>query len=376
MLTTIDDKNLYDIADAIREVKGVEDTYTPGEMASAIGEIAALPEDALVITGDCDYRCAYNGWNWFIEGFGDKITTKDIGNKTYMFYNSSGLENIPFTIDGKAGIGTNCKEMFSGCSNLKTMPKFTDISPTDLTKFMNGCRSIRELPEDFAENFDWGSITGSTNAYGANRSYVFYNCYSLRSFPMDYLKYNNPVINNSYCMFYYGFTNCYALDELVGIPISWHTGNWTSNAFYTTFDNCSRLQSVTFETQADGTPYTMNWKSQTIDLSKYVGYASSTNNITNYNSGLTLSTRVNGSSDYATRSQDPDWWTTNLAYSRYNHDSAVETINSLPDTSAYGTNTIKFKSGSGSSTTGGSVSDLTAEEIAVATAKGWTVSLV
>ena len=68
-------------------------------------------------------------------------------------------------------------------------------------------------------------------------------------------------------------------------------------------------------------------------------------------------------------------------YSRYNHDSAVETINSLPDTSEYlasagGTNTIKFKGVAGMKTDGGAINTLTEEEIAVAAAKGWTVSLV
>ena len=78
---------------------------------------------------------------------------------------------------------------------------------------------------------------------------------------------------------------------------------------------------------------------------------------------------------------DPDWFTCNVAYSRYNHDSAVATINSLPDTSAYlatagGTNTIKFKGAAGEKTDGGAINTLTAEEIAVAAAKGWTVTLV
>jgi hypothetical protein len=69
-----------------------------------------------------------------------------------------------------------------------------------------------------------------------------------------------------------------------------------------------------------------------------------------------------------------------LSYCRYNHDSAVNTINSLPDTSAYlaekgGTNTIKFRGTLGSKTDGGAINTLTEEEIAVATAKGWTVTL-
>ena len=136
-----------------------------------------------------------------------------------------------------------------------------------------------------------------------------------------------------------------------------------------------------FETQADGTPYTVNWKAQTIDLSNYVGYANSLNNITDHNSGITADKQVTDDVTYQALKNDPDWFTIDIAYSRYNHDSAVATINSLPDTSAYlatagGTNTIKFNGASGSATDGGAINTLTEEEIAVATAKGWTVTLV
>ena len=82
---------------------------------------------------------------------------------------------------------------------------------------------------------------------------------------------------------------------------------------------------------------------------------------------------------YQALKDDPDAWTKMPEYSFYNHDSAVETINSLPDTSTYlaeagGTNTIKFKGNSGSKTDGGAINTMTAEEIAVAAAKGWTVA--
>ena len=84
---------------------------------------------------------------------------------------------------------------------------------------------------------------------------------------------------------------------------------------------------------------------------------------------------------YQALKNDPDAWTRDQAYSFYNHDSAVETINSLPDTSAFlaeqgGTNTIKFRGNLGSNTDGGAINTMTAEEIAVATAKGWTVTFV
>ena len=141
------------------------------------------------------------------------------------------------------------------------------------------------------------------------------------------------------------------------------------------------LKDFTFIMNEDGTPITTGWKSQVIDLTYYVGYANSVSNITGYNSGITLDKRVSDDATYQALKDDPDWFSTNINYSRYNHDSAVRTINSLPDTSAYltangGTNTIKFKGASGASTDGGAINTLTEEEIAVATAKGWTVSLV
>lgn len=84
---------------------------------------------------------------------------------------------------------------------------------------------------------------------------------------------------------------------------------------------------------------------------------------------------------YAALKNDPDAFcianTSNsstyadYSYSRYNHNSAVNTINSLPDTtSSGGTNTIKFRGAAGAKTDGGAINTLTEAEIAVATAKG------
>ena len=112
-------------------------------------------------------------------------------------------------------------------------------------------------------------------------------------------------------------------------------------------------------------------------MSSYVGYALQDGNIISFNSGITTAKKVTDATSYAALKNDPDWYTLDVAYSRYDHDSAVETINSLPDVSgAGGTNTIKFKGASGSATDAGAINTLTSAEIAVATAKGWTVSLV
>ena len=56
--------------------------------------------------------------------------------------------------------------------------------------------------------------------------------------------------------------------------------------------------------------------------------------------------------------------------------SDIKTISTLPDVSASGTATIKFKGAAGSLTDGGAINTMTAAEIAVATAKGWTITFV
>ena len=190
---------------------------------------------------------------------------------------------------------------------------------------------------------------------------------------MSYLK-------NSYSYYSNGFYYCYALDELVDLPVQYTKATWTDNAFTYTFDYCHRLKNITFKTNNDGTAIVVNWKNQVIDLTNYVGYASFYRNISEYNSGITEDKQVTNTTTYQLLKNDPDWFTCDINYSRYNHDSAVATINTLPNTSAYlastgGTNTIKFKGAAGASTDGGAINTLTAEEIAVATARGWTLSL-
>ena len=243
------------------------------------------------------------------------------------------------------------------------------------------CYRLRNIPDNFASSWSWNSLEEFTSAYGGNQSNMFGYCYSLRSIPMNIIKSGNPYANHNYSYFYNGFNYCYVVDELINLPIPYTKATWTSNAFNKTFDFCYRLKNLTFALQDNGSPFIVKWKSQIIDLSNYVGYSSDSDRCTDYNSGITADKEVTDDTTYQALKDDPDWFTTNVAYSRYNHDSAVETINSLPDTSAYlaekgGTNTIKFKGASGSATDSGAINTLTEEEIAVATARGWTVTLV
>lgn len=420
----VNDIYLTDIGDAIREKNGSTDTYKPSEMSTAILAIQSggsepaviepleilnngtytapegvdgyspitvnVPQDGaptdeeLTITGNCQYRFAYNGWNWIIEKNGNRITTKDITDGNNMFYNSNKLEEIPFDLNFKdysSGLSSNLGDIFNQCEELRTIPKISGIRVNTTTRMFYNCRNLREIPDDYGEDWDWGYVMTTTSNSIGNSTNMFYGCYSLRKLPSSLLKYKNPVHTYSASMYYYLANGCYVLDEIVDLPIP-YTSTWISNAFSSTVQNTYRLKNFTFALN-NGAPYVMNWKGQTIYLDSYVGYGGSgsqTSITTLYNSGITMDKQVTDDATYQALKNDPDWFTLKVDYSRYNHDSAVATINSLPDTSAYlatagGTNTIKFKGQAGALTDGGAINTLTAEEIAVATAKGWTVTL-
>ena len=294
-------------------------------------------------------------------------------------FSYSSVEAIPFDInlDGTAML---MDEMFYNCKKLKVLPKINGKIKSAQRLFTH-CNSLRHIPEDFFKNIDCSAMTTGSPYSNGNLSNIFNSCYSLRAIPVNFLKNNNPGsdIYNSY--FNGGFSYCCSLDELRDLPLHF-TSTWTNNGFSSTFMECQRIKSLTFE-MPGGQPAVMNWKNQTIKLSQRIGYTDSAykSYILGYNSGITADKEVKDDATYQALKNDPDWFTGKPEYSRYNHDSAVETINSLPDTSAYlaangGTNTIQFKGAAGSATDGGAINTLTEAEIAVAAAKGWTVSLV
>ena len=378
-----DNKHYTDIADAIRAKNGTDNTYKPSEMADAIEAITTggsdvglddfIPEEAFAISGDCGYRFSSAQWNWFLDMYGDKITTQNISVANHMFFQNSRLENIRFDFNfdyphtNYNYVASNY--MFNGCWELTTCGKLINWYPQNTANMFQNCYKLRELPEFVNPNFS----RVQAYQYSSNAS-MFLNCYSLRAVPQELLKeFYGMQTSISNCFLGNAFQNCYVLDEVIGaVP---KTGTLTTNIFSGTFSYCSRIKNIIFAMQDDGTPYSANWKSQNIDLSSCVGYASRSKDILDYNSGITADKEVTDDATYQALKDDPDWFTLNMAYSRYNHDSAVATINSLPNvTASGGTNTIKFNGAAGSTTDGGAINTLTEEEIAVAAAKGWTVT--
>lgn len=380
----IEESTLTAIGNAIRGKTNETDLIAPLNMPTKINGISTgggttLPSEAYVIKGNCKYRFANNGWNWFINNYGSQVTTANILDCEGMFQDSDVLTAIPFSINTHPQRFSSAMKMFQNDESLLVLPEVTGRF-TEMQYMFSGAKKIKKIPESYAA-LDFSYV----NANSYRMSNMFETCYSLRTIPSDFLKQCYSSMTNTASAFYTdAFSGCYTLNEIVGIPVA--NVVFTRNAFTTgvyngTFWKCTRAKNIIFNTNEDGAAKTVNWKNQTIDLTQLVGY----NNISfrdvilNYNSGITADKEVTDDTTYAALKNDPDWFTCNAAYSRYNKTSAIATINSLPDTSAYiaangGTNTIKFTGAAGSATDGGAINTMTEEEIAVATAKGWSVA--
>ena len=411
----IEEATLTGIADAVREKNGTTDLIQVSNLATEISNIqgggtveeltitsngtynpptgidgfapvvvnvpqdGGPPAEAFNITGDCSNMFNNDKFKWFIETYGNQLTFNNVNNLSSMFQNSS-YDEIQIDIINMSGRNPYMDSLFQNCSKLKKVPKIkligTPSYPPNMYGIFKDCSRLRELPNDYFTSMidDWDKPNKASS--GGSKANLFEGCYSLRTHP-DMTCFEQ---NYAYCnLYYFIFKSCYSLDEIINFPVL--PATLTDNQFDSFVSYCYRLKNMTFRKNEDGSPVVANWTNQTIDLTNYLGYTNYASGITGYNSGITADKQVSDDATYQALKDDPDWFSTNINYSRYNHNSAVRTINSLPDTSAYlatagGTNTIKFKGASGASTDGGAINTLTEEEIAVATAKGWTVSLV
>lgn len=371
------------IGNAIREKGGTTELLTLAEMPDAIANLPSgggddvFPEEGMVFTGDCKDMFKNGQWEWAIIGYGSRMSTKDLKGASSMFEGIKKAKRIPFSINFKQTSSAAAQSLQSTFANtqLTELPDITgSVGPCNGA--VKSSMYVRAIPESWGD-IDWNPLNTNTSKYTAAIKEFFANCYSLRTIPEALMKklWHSASGANLYSL----FNGCMSLNEIVGLR---GVNNIeTTNMFSGTFATCNRLKRLVFDKE-NGAPRTERWAGQTIDLTIDVGYNFPKDMMDAYNTGITLDKEVYDAATYQALKNDVDWFAVDVAYSRYNHDSAVETINSLPDCSAYlaetsgNYNTIKFKSAAGSATDGGSIGNLTEAEIAVAAAKGWTVSLV
>lgn len=394
------------IGDAIREKTGKEDLLTLDEMPAEISAIETgggeLPEEAFNITGNTNYRFAYNHWNWFIEQYGNKIKTNILNDGNSMFYQSSNLIEVPFDLNIRLSSTTEktiLDETYNNCLNIVKYPNvyITGMSPTSnynvvIASGINETQNIfwdenitvkglsydtmqkykgKTEPSWLFNKLDWEVIRKDTSTFGTKFPVSWTNSYSIKEIPSFPNFYSNGTSNYYSHWYQISIVQCYSLQHIT-LPRPGECAYTSTPGSFNSMNGTASLKHLKFDVQGDGSPYTAKWKNTTFNLSTNVGYNNTA--LTTLSKYLPIEKLVNNEETYQLLKNDNEYWTNEVKYSCYNHDSAAETINSLPDTSAYGTNTIKFKGSSGSATDGGAINTLTEEEIAVATAKGWTVS--
>ena len=291
-----------------------------------------------------------------------------------MFSYSTTLEEIPFdiylasTTTYHSTIG-----MFQNCNQLIKIPMIHFLVAYDMSNMFSGCNSISSFPENFTEDWDWSRLDSATSAYAGNRSNLFTNCMKLREIPQELLIHGNPFGSYSYALTFQGWNNCYGLEKLENVFIPYKSTSMTSNAFSNMVKNCCRLKKLILQTQQDGTPYNVSgWKSQTIDLST-VGYGSIT-----YMRlvDLTEETQIDNEEKWRSYIDGsyPDGWGASVEYSTFGATAVKELIASLPNITGGSSNTIKLNQKAASAIPGEEMTSLTEEDIAVAAAKGWTIT--
>ena len=287
--------------------------------------------EELTFTGDCASLFANNRFNWLLEHYLVKIV--NCSNANHMFFNSAKLSSDLSKVTIQLTKCDDAASMFSRIGTLQNLPKVEGEIIDNVSSLFSSAE-IKEIPDNWFDNISFSNIRSCNN--------LFRDSSLIKCPPLDWLeniKFSSRVYNFQYEYLFYGCSKLVEITDIPCIDLSQFSGNKLSGIASSTH----KLKKFTFK--ANGQP--VNWSNQTLELNNQVGYAGYTG--------------------------DP-WY-----YSTYNHDSAVETINSLPDTSAYlekkgGTNTIMFHQNAGKYTDGGAIGNLTAEEIAVAAAKGWTVA--
>ena len=238
----------------------------------------------------------------------------------YMFLGCGNLIEIPLLDTSNV---KNMSSMFSRCSKLTTIPLLNTSKVYSMEAMFEYCKSLVSIP-----------LLDTSNVIEMNG--MFSSCSNLTSI---------PLLNTSKArQMQHMFNSCYSLTSIPQLD----TSNVTT--FYNTFYNCNNLTDVPL----------LNASKATYMVNVFVGCSKLTNFGGFENLGQAYST---------TQSANYNAYTLDLRYNTsLTYDSLMNVINNLYDIKTKGCNSQQLVLGSTN------LAKLTAEEIAIATSKGWTVS--
>ena len=367
----------------------------------------------------------------FTYGLTDEELTITTGN--YLFANTSPLYKNCLSYINRANFDKvdGMQQMFSNNSKVIDLSNITIklYGSVNIQNAFANCINLRKLP-----NFVTTVGTFNSNVFFG----AFENCYKLEQEEFDkFIKLDfsstpqSPAFNHNYNLKHIDLTQAvngfipwgeiyWAFQRLIGSEPNLRTIKlpaWNpkqdskpfemSSYYWGTWDGMTMLDSITFSTEENGVATKAKIKNCLIYIENDYGCGGNMTGLMSYpDEPLTKDDNVfkdiTGSTctierikaGYERVKNRPNWCSVydysmnyqgktiypRILTSRFNHKSMVDLINTLPDTSEYiaakgGTNTLKLCRYMGDLTDGGGASNLTEEEIAVATAKGWTIAL-
>ena len=275
-----------------------------------------------------------------------QLDTSNVTDMYGMFSNCSSLTSIPQLDTSNV---TNMSYMFHYCRELTSIPSLDTSNVTDMSYMFYQCSKLTSIPQ-----LDTSNVT--------NMSYMFYECSSLTSIPqLD----TSNVTNMSYM-----FQSC---SSLISVP-DMDVPNVTNMNYM--FKNCSSLISIgnlkTSKIKSFYSSYnTDSWLYQCSKLQKLgVVDCDSVTNI-NYFFGSVLNqlTDFGGCRNLGKASSVSN---TNSNYFMNNvpnltYESVMNVINGLYDRASAGLSVLTLKLHANH------LAMLSADDIAIATNKGWTL---
>lgn len=380
----VEETSLSNIASAIRVKNGSTSVYKPGEMAAAITNLSTGGGDTETInfSTDISYLFASSGGGALYEAVKNKnLVFTNIRYGRGVFCNMSTNDTItPFVIHlllgmYNAGGNVDFSHFYEGSSIVSNIVIDPPIEMAYGVEFRSFFAKSRLKNIDLSCIDTNYPIFGQTCAMNLFSESGYLRSINFTNSPQRYFGGSNATLYGG------AFYHCFDLDSIEDLYTTLQTN------FIGAFDNCSHLAKLTFKTVSP-TNAKNPYSSSDIDLST-VGYYTNVSEGYIDNSALhfgntpllakslvrkNAAKEITNATTYAKLKNDPDAWTTNVAYSRYNKTSAKETLTSLPYIEE--THTIKFNGEAGSATDGGAIKNLTSSEIAAATAKKWTVAFV
>ena len=265
------------------------------------------------------------------------LTKKNQGNaisyiKTVPKFDTSGYTNFSLFFSGFSNMeipplldtsnATNLRDMFRDCTALKQIPLFNTSKVTNMQSTFFKCQKLKTIP-----------LLNTSKVTQMN--YFMQNCDSITTIPL--------IDTSSVNTMYGAFQNCKNLEVFPQLD----TSNVTEARML--FSGCFKLKTVPL-LNANKMDWISNIFQSCSSLEELGGFA-------NLGNGYT-----------ATSDNDYDRKMNLSNCTKLTHDSLINVINNLYDIAAKGVKTQQLALGSRN------LAKLTAEEIQIATDKGWSVS--